>query len=88
MSISITLDPETEERIHRLASQSGQSDRGFLMDLLERALEDAEDIVAATEVLARISSGEEQFTPLSEVMQRLGLEDQPVESRRTKPGQA
>lgn len=75
MSISITLDPETEERIHRLAAQSGRSDSGYLLELLERALEDAEDITAATEVLERVRRGEERTYTSDEVRRELGLDD-------------
>ena len=59
----------------KTAARAEQRDTGYLLELLERALEDAEDIIAATEALERIRRGEERTYSSDEVRRELGLDD-------------
>jgi hypothetical protein len=36
MALTITLSPETEEKLRKLAAQSGQTSEGFVRQLVER----------------------------------------------------
>jgi RHH-type rel operon transcriptional repressor/antitoxin RelB len=75
MTISFTLTEEASGVVERLAAGNGMAARDYLLDLLARALEDAEDTADAQAILARIERGEERVYSSDEVRKRLGLDD-------------
>ena len=48
MATSIRLDPATEQRLDRLAAQTGRSKAYYLRELVQRGLEDLEDYYLAS----------------------------------------
>ncbi len=72
MSMSIELPPEVEERLASLAQRTGLSKEDFLLDIIERVMEDIEDCYLGMEVLDRVKSGEERVYSAAEVRKRLG----------------
>jgi RHH-type rel operon transcriptional repressor/antitoxin RelB len=60
MATTVDLTPETERRLDALIAKSGQSKPAYLRQLIEAALEDAEDYQSAVETLGRIRRGEEE----------------------------
>ena len=75
MPTSIRLSPETEERIHRLASLTGRTKAFYLREIIDRGLDDIEDYYLAADALKRIRMGREQVHSAEAVRKELGLED-------------
>ena len=75
MPTSIRLEPETEERIHQLASLTGRTKAFYLREIIDRGLEDIEDYYLAADVVERIRKGQEQTHAAADVRQELGLDD-------------
>jgi RHH-type rel operon transcriptional repressor/antitoxin RelB len=75
MSISIQLNPETEQRLDFLVTQTGRSKADYLQEIIENGIEDLEDYYLAAEVLERVKNGQEKVFSTSEVRKSLGLDD-------------
>ena len=75
MATSIRLDPEVEQRLDFLSSQTGRTKAYYLRQMIENGLEDLEDYYLATEVLERVRKGQEKVHSAAEVRKDLGLED-------------
>lgn len=75
MSIVITLSPDTEQRLARLAEQAGQSKAWHVENMIKDGLQDMEDLAEAEAVLQRIRSGKEQVFSSAAVRAELGLDD-------------
>jgi RHH-type rel operon transcriptional repressor/antitoxin RelB len=75
MPTSIRLAPETDQRLERLASQTGRSKAYYLREIIERGLEEMEDYYLAADVLEQVRKGEERVYSLGEVERDLGLAD-------------
>lgn len=75
MPTSIRLDPETEQRLDRLATATGRSKAFYLRELIQRGLEDMEDVYLADAVMERVNKGDEPVYRLEEVERELGLDD-------------
>lgn len=75
MATSIRLAPETDQRLERLASQTGRSKAYYLREIIERGIEEMEDYYLAADVLERVRKGEERVQSLDEVERDLGLAD-------------
>ncbi len=75
MPTSIRLEPETEERIHQLASLTGRTKAFYLREIIDRGLEDIEDYYLAADVVERIRKGQEQTHAAADVRKELGLDD-------------
>jgi RHH-type rel operon transcriptional repressor/antitoxin RelB len=72
MPTSIRRAPETDQRLDRLASETGRTKAFYLREMIERGLEDMEDYYLATQVLERIRKGEEHTRALDDVERALG----------------
>ena len=75
MATSIRLDLEIEQRLDRLAAQTGRSKAYYLRELITNGLEDLEDYYLAAATMERIRKGEERVFTLEEVERDLGLAD-------------
>jgi RHH-type rel operon transcriptional repressor/antitoxin RelB len=75
MSISIQLNPETEQRLDFLITQTGRSKADCLQEIIENGIEDLEEYYLAAEVLERVKIGQEKIFSSSEVRKSLGLDD-------------
>lgn len=75
MATSIRLDPEIEQRLDRLAVQTGRTKAYYLRELIVNGLEDLEDFYLADATMERVRKGEESVLSLDEVERDLGLED-------------
>lgn len=74
MATSIRLSTETEKRLDTLAVKTGRTKAFYLRELIERGLEDIEDIYLAECELESIRAGTSTTTPLADVMKRYGME--------------
>ncbi|MFD2138473.1 DNA-binding protein [Novosphingobium resinovorum] len=73
--MSVRLAPEVEQRLDHLASATGRTKAYYLREIIERGLEDMEDIYLSDKVLEDIRAGRETTSSLDEVEKRLGLAD-------------
>ena len=75
MATSIRLDPVTEQRLDRLAAQTGRTKAYYLRELIENGLDDLEDYYLAGATMERVRKGEEKVYSAEEVRKDLGLDD-------------
>jgi RHH-type rel operon transcriptional repressor/antitoxin RelB len=75
MATSIRLDPDVEQRLDRLAAQTGRTKAYYLRELVTNGLEDLEDFYLAAATMERVRKGEEQVFSLEEAERDLGLAD-------------
>ena len=75
MATSIRLDPELEQRLDRLAAQTGRTKAYYLRELVANGLDDLEDYYLAAATMERVRKGEEPVYTLDEVERDLGLAD-------------
>jgi RHH-type rel operon transcriptional repressor/antitoxin RelB len=68
--ITVRLDPEMEERLKRLAKDTGRSKSYYVKQAIENYLEDKEDYLLALAVLEK----NEPRKSITEVRKELGLE--------------
>ena len=73
MATSIRLDPATEQRLDKLATQTGRTKAYYLRELVRNGLEDLEDYYLAAATMERVRKGEETVYALDEVERDLGL---------------
>jgi RHH-type transcriptional regulator, rel operon repressor / antitoxin RelB len=75
VATSIRLDPESEARLDRRASQTGRTKAYYLRELVANGLEELEDYYLAAATLERVRRGEEPVYFLDEVERNLDLAD-------------
>ena len=78
MATSIQLTPDTEQRLDFLVAQTGRSKAFYLRELIERGLEDLEDLedyYLAADVLERLRKGTEKVYSTAEVSEALAPDD-------------
>jgi len=75
MATSIRLDPDVEQRLDRLAAQTGRTKAYYLRELVTNGLDDLEDFYLAAATMERVRKGEEQVFSLEEAERDLGLAD-------------
>ncbi len=75
MSVTITLPPEIEARLDKLAAETRRNKSDFVQEILERGIEDVEDYYLGVEALQRVREGKERTWSVAEVKRELGLED-------------
>ena len=75
MATSIRLTPEIEQRLDRLATQTGRTKAFYLRQIIQQGLDDMEDYYLAADVLERVRKGQEKALSASEVRKDLGLGD-------------
>jgi len=75
MATSVRLAPDIEQRLDRLAATTGRTKAYYLREIIERGIEDMEDVYLAQKVLEDVRAGRETTSSLEEVEKRLGLAD-------------
>ncbi len=75
MATSIRLEPEVEQRLDFLATQTGRTKAFYLRELITRGMEDLEDYYLAADVLERVRKGEEEILSTAEVRRALELDN-------------
>ena len=68
--LAVRLDPETEDKLNRLAHETGRSKSYYVKQAIANYLEEREDYLLALAVLER----DEPRKPIAEVRKDLGLE--------------
>ena len=75
MATSIRLDPAIEQRLDKLAAQTGRTKAYYLRELVANGLDDLEDYYLAASTMERARKGEERIYTLEEAERDLGLAD-------------
>ncbi len=75
MAVSIRLDPEIEQRLDALASQTGRAKSYYLRELIEGGLDDLEDFYLADATMERIRKGQERIVSSAQARKELGLDN-------------
>lgn len=75
MATSVRLAPDIEHRLDRLAATTGRTKAFYLREIIERGIEDMEDVYLAQKVLEDVRAGRETTSSLDDVEKRLGLAD-------------
>ena len=75
MATSIRLDPAVEQRIDRLAAQTGRTKAYYLRELIMNGLDDLEDYYLAAATMERVRKGEEKVYSAEQVKKDLGLDN-------------
>ena len=74
MTVSIRLSPEAEQRLDRLATQTGRSKSFYLRELIEGGLDDLEDYYLTEATMVRLRKGQEKMLDSDLVRKELGLD--------------
>ena len=72
MATSIRLEPALEQRLDRLASQTGRSKAYYLRELISMGMDDLEDLYLAAAAMEHVGKGEERVFSLDDVERDLG----------------
>ena len=75
MATSIRLNSEIEQRLDFLAEHTGRTKAFYLRELIEKGLDDLEDLYLAEQRLIDIRAGRSKTYTLEEVEHDLGLAD-------------
>ncbi len=75
MAVSLRLDPQIEQRLDHLASQTGRAKSYYLRELIERGLDDLEDFYLADATMERVRKGQETVIDARDVRKSLDLEN-------------
>ena len=75
MATSIRLDPVIEQRLDRLATQTGRTKAYYLRELVTNGLDDLEDYYLAAATMERVRKGEEKVYSAEDIRKDLGLDD-------------
>ncbi len=75
MATSIRLNTEIEQRLDFLAEHTGRTKAFYLRELIEKGLDDLEDLYLAEQRLIDIRAGRSKTYTLEEVEHDLGLAD-------------
>lgn len=75
MSTSVRFGPEIEERLDRLAKETGRSKSFYIKQMVESSIDKIEDCYLAESVLERIRAGKEAVHSSSSARKELGLDD-------------
>ena len=70
---SIYLDAAIEQRLRKLANDTGRSVSFYVRELINNGIEDLEDACRASIISARIRNGKEKVYSMAEVEANLGL---------------
>ena len=73
--IAVRLPQELEERLDRLAKQTGRTKTFYVREAIAEHIAELEDIYLAERVLERVRAGKEDTVQLDDMIARYGVED-------------
>ena len=71
MAVSLRLDPQIEQRLDHLVSQTGRAKSYYSRELIERGLDDLEDFYLADATMERVRKGQETVIDARDVRKSL-----------------
>ena len=72
---NIAIDPDVDLKIDELARLSKTPKREVIRGMLERGIEDFEDLIEAHKISQNIKNGQEEVFSTAQVRKALGLEN-------------
>lgn len=75
MSVSLRLPPDLNQRLNYLAEQTGRSKTFYMLEAIQKHLEDLEDLYLAEQRLVDVRAGRSMTHSLDDVERSLGLAD-------------
>ncbi len=75
MSVSLRLPPDLNQRLSYLAEQTGRSKTFYMLEAIQKHLEDLEDLYLAEQRLVDVRAGRSMTHSLDDVERSLGLAD-------------
>ena len=73
-SVSLRLPDDVAARLQQLAQRTGRSKTFYMVEAINRHIDDLEDLYLAEKSLIELHAGRSQTVPLEEVMKRYGME--------------
>ena len=73
--LAIRLPPDIEERLEKLAKQTGRTKTFYAREAILEHIEDLEDYYLAARVAKRVAEGKEGTVPLDDVERMIGVDD-------------
>ena len=73
--IAVRLPKDIEERLDRLAKQTGRTKTYYVREAITEHLEELEEAYMAQEVAERVRAGKEETVPLQELIETYGVDD-------------
>lgn len=73
--IAVRLPKDIEERLDRLAKQTGRTKTYYVREAITEHLEELEEAYLAREVAERVRAGTEETIPLEELIEKYGVDD-------------
>ena len=67
--IAVRLPKEIEERLERLAKETGQTKTYYVREAITEHLQEIEEIYLAQQVLERVRAGKEDVVPLENLIE-------------------
>ena len=80
--LAIRLPPDIEERLEKLAKQSGRTKTFYAREAILEHIEDLEDYYLAARTAKRVAAGKEGTLPLEQVERMIGVDDRICSERR------
>lgn len=75
MSVSLRLPPDLNQRLSYLAEQTGRSKTFYMLEAIQKHLEDLEDLYLAEQRLVDVRAGRSMTHSIDDVERSLGLAD-------------
>lgn len=75
MSVSLRLPPDLNQRLSYLAEQTGRSKTFYMLEAIQKHLEDLEDLYLAEQRLVDVRAGRSMTHSLDDAERSLGLAD-------------
>jgi RHH-type rel operon transcriptional repressor/antitoxin RelB len=75
MTTTVRFTLEIEERLNRLAKETGRAKSFYIKEMVEGNIDTIEDCYLADSVLERIRAGKEKIHTSASVREQLGLDD-------------
>jgi RHH-type rel operon transcriptional repressor/antitoxin RelB len=79
--LGVRLEPELEERLERLAKQTGHTKSYHAKKAISNYIEDREDYLLAVAALERLESGKAQTVSLENLVKKYALENRVFDGR-------
>jgi len=73
--LAIRLPPDIEERLEKLAKQTGRTKTFYAREAILEHIEDLEDYYLAARIAKRVADGKEGTVPLEQVERMIGVDD-------------
>jgi RHH-type rel operon transcriptional repressor/antitoxin RelB len=73
-SVSLRLPDDVSDRLEQLAELTGRSKTFYMVEAINRPIDDLEDLYLAERELEEVRAGRSATVPLEEVMKRYGTE--------------